>query len=138
MEFLQAIKKKQKGKIDMSKVSDEALVAALISCGTMKAAAASVGLTERAVFDRMKDRDFKAIYQQAKTDVIREAVFKMNAQVGAALDCVLEIMENKNIKPEVRLQAADKVFVYAEKFSKRLSMDEHTAELASSDFHIDL
>ena len=67
----------QKGKIDMSKVSDEALVAALISCGTMKAAAASVGLTERAVFDRMKDRDFKAIYQQAKTDVIREAVFKI-------------------------------------------------------------
>jgi hypothetical protein len=103
-----------------------------------KAAAASVGLTERAVFDRMKDRDFKAVYQQAKTDVIREAVFKMNAQVGAALDCVLEIMENESIKPEVRLQAADKVVVYADRFSKRLSMDEHTAELASSDFHIDL
>lgn len=122
----------------MSKVSDEALVAALISCGTMKAAAASVGLTERAVFDRMKERPFIALYQQTKTDIIREAVFKMNAQVGAALDCVLEIMENKDNRPEVRLQAADKIFVYADKFSKRLSTDEHTAELASSDFHIDL
>ena len=122
----------------MSKVSDEALVAALISCGTMKAAAASVGLTERAVFDRMKERPFIALYQQTKTDIIREAVFKMNAQVGAALDCVLEIMENKDNRPEVRLQAADKIFVYADKFAKRLSTDEHTAELASSDFHIDL
>ena len=128
----------QKGKIDMSKVSDEALVAALISCGTMKAAAASVGLTERAVFDRMKERPFIALYQQTKTDIIREAVFKMNAQVGAALDCVLEIMENKDNRPEVRLQAADKIFVYADKFAKRLSTDEHTATLASSDFHIDL
>lgn len=120
------------------KITDEAVVSALITNGTMKAAAASVGLTERALYDRMKERPFIALYQQAKADIVRQATHDINSRLGAALEVVIEIMENKDNRPEIRLQAADKIFQYSDRFAKRLSMDEHTASLADSDFHIDL
>jgi hypothetical protein len=122
------------------KISDEELIAALISCGTMKAAAETVGLTERTVYDRMQDGDFKARYKAVKADIVRRAVFDINSKLGAALDTVLEIMQDKNNRPETRLQAADKVFLYADKFAKRLSTDEHAVsqQISSNNFHIDL
>lgn len=122
------------------KISDEELIAALISCGTMKAAAETVGLTQRAVYDRMQDGDFKARYKAVKADIVRRAVFDINSKLGAALDTVLEIMQDKNNRPETRLQAADKVFLYADKFAKRLSTDEHAVsqQISSNNFHIDL
>lgn len=122
------------------KISDEELIAALISCGTMKAAAETVGLTERTVYDRMQDGDFKARYKAVKADIVRRAVFDINSKLGTALDTVLEIMQDKNNRPETRLQAADKVFMYADKFAKRLSTDEHAVsqQISSNNFHIDL
>lgn len=122
------------------KISDEELIAALISCGTMKAAAETVGLTERTVYDRMQDGDFKARYKAVKADIVRRAVFDINSKLGAALDTVLEIMQDKNNRPETRLQAADKVFLYADKFARRLSTDEHAVsqQISSNNFHIDL
>lgn len=122
------------------KISDEELIAALISCGTMKAAAETVGLTERTVYDRMQDGEFKARYKAVKADIVRRAVFDINSKLGAALDTVLEIMQDKNNRPETRLQAADKVFLYADKFAKRLSTDEHAVsqQISSNNFHIDL
>ena len=122
------------------KISDEELIAALISCGTMKAAAETVGLTERTVYDRMQDGDFKARYKAVKADIVRRAVFDINSKLGAALDTVLEIMQDKNNRPETRLQAADKVFMYADKFAKRLATDEHAVsqQISSNNFHIDL
>ena len=122
------------------KISDEELIAALISCGTMKAAAETVGLTERTVYDRMQDGEFKARYKAVKADIVRRAVFDINSKLGAALDTVLEIMQDKNNRPETRLQAADKVFLYADKFAKRQSTDEHAVsqQISSNNFHIDL
>ena len=122
------------------KISDEELIAALISCGTMKAAAETVGLTERTVYDRMQDGEFKARYKAVKADIVRRAVFDINSKLGAALDTVLEIMQDKNNRPETRQQAADKVFLYADKFAKRLSTDEHAVsqQISSNNFHIDM
>lgn len=122
------------------KISDEELIAALISCGTMKAAAETVGVTQRTVYDRMQDGEFKARYKAVKADIVRRAVFDINSKLGAALDTVLEIMQDKNNRPETRLQAADKVFLYADKFAKRLSTDEHAVsqQISSNNFHIDL
>ena len=47
-------------------VSDEVIISALMSNGTIKAAAAAVGVTERTIYDRMSSGDFKALYKSAK------------------------------------------------------------------------
>ena len=109
-------------------ISDEQLIAALLSNGTIKAAAAAVGLSERAVYDRMNDGDFKALYKSAKADLIRGAVVDLNNQVQAAIDTVCEIMQDKDNNAAVRLQAAQTILNNAGKFAQRLAANEAQTE----------
>ncbi len=124
----------------MPKVTDEQIISALLNNRTMKEAAQSIGLTERTVYSRMQEDDFKVLYKAVKADLIRGSVFSINQQLGAALDTVVEIMQDKNVSPAIRLQAADKIFLYADKFATRLSKDEHSVsqQISSNNFHIDL
>lgn len=121
-------------------VTDEQIISALLNNRTMKEAAQSIGLTERTVYSRMQEDDFKVLYKAVKADLIRGSVFSINQQLGAALDTVVEIMQDKNVSPAIRLQAADKIFLYADKFATRLSKDEHSVsqQISSNNFHIDL
>ena len=107
-----------------SAVSDEEIIAALINNGTIRAAAAAAGIAERTIYDRMKDRDFRAEYMAAKTDIIRAAVFTINGKLSAAVDTVSEIMQDPNTNNAVRLQAAQVIINNAAKFAQRLQNEE--------------
>lgn len=105
-------------------ISDEQVIAALIEHGTIKAAAAAVGLSERAVYERMSGGDFQALYKSARADILRGAVLHMNRQLQASIDTVAEIMQDTNNNPAVRLQAAQTIMTHAAKFSQRLQAAE--------------
>ena len=105
-------------------VSDEQIIAALLQNGTIRAAAAAVGISERALYDRMSRGEFQALYKAAKADLIRAAVLNLNRQLQAAIDTVCEIMQDKDNNAAVRLQAAQTILNNAGKFAQRLQVDE--------------
>jgi hypothetical protein len=106
-------------------VSNEVIVSALLQSGTIKEAAQAVGLTPRAIYDRMADdREFRAQYAEAKTALVRKAVFSINEKLAAAIEAVCDIMTNEDVNPAVRLQAAQTIINNAAKFSSRLDADE--------------
>ena len=105
-------------------ISDEQIIAALLNHGTMKAAAGAVGISERALYDRMSRGEFQALYKAAKADLIRAAVLNLNRQLQSAIDTVSEIMKDPDNNAAVRLQAAQTVLNNAGKFSQRLQADE--------------
>ncbi len=107
-------------------VSDEQLIAALLNNGTISAAAAAVGLSARAVYDRMRGGDFQALYKAAKADLVRTAVFNLNRQLQAAIDTVVAVMQDKENNPQTRLQAAQTILNNAGKFTERLQKNEDT------------
>lgn len=107
-----------------SAVSDEEIIAALIESGTVKEAAAKTGLTPRAIYERMADRDFKAAYSGVKSDIVRQAVFTMNAKLAEAIEAIAEIMTDKEVNPATRLQAAQTLLNNAGKFAERLTQEE--------------
>lgn len=106
-------------------ISDEVIISALISNGTIKAAANAVGISERSIYDRMSSGEFKALYKSAKADVVRKAIFELNNQIGAAVETVVSIMKDNEINPAIRLQAAQTILSNANKFSERLNIDEN-------------
>lgn len=108
----------------MKTVSDEQIISALLSRGTIRAAAAAVGLSERAVYDRINNGDFQALYRSAKADIIRAAVFNLNSKIQAAIDTVAAIMQDEENNPAVRLQAAQTILNHAGKFAQRLQTEE--------------
>jgi len=105
-------------------ISNEEIIAALLSSGTISEAAAKLNITPRSIYDRMCTRDFKAAYQAAKSDLIRGAVLKINQRLTDAIETVIELMTDKDVNPSTRLQAAQTILTNAAKFAERLQCDE--------------
>lgn len=111
-------------------ISNEEIIAALLQSGTVKDAAAAVGVTPRTVYSRMEDREFKAAYKAAKADIIRQAVYSINGKLSDAIDAVADIMTDKGNNAAVRLQAAQTILNNAGKFAERLAKEERDVETA--------
>ena len=108
-------------------VSDEQIIAALLNNGTLKTAAAAAGISERALYDRMRDdTDFRAEYAAAKNDIVRGAVIRINESLSAAVAAVTDIMNDTSANPAIRLQAAQTILNNAGKFAERLQITETT------------
>lgn len=107
-------------------ISDEQIIAALFSNGTIKAAAAAVGLSERCIYDRMNNGEFIALYKSAKADLIRGAVVNLNNHIQSAINTVSDIMNDKDNNPAIRLQAAQTILNNAGKLSQRLTAEEQS------------
>ena len=117
-------------------VCDEQIIAALMNNGTIKAAAAAVGISERSIYDRMNEGEFIALYKSAKADLIRGAVVNLNNQIQAAIDTVVEVMQDDSNNAAVRLKAEQTILNNAGKFMQRLQTEEQsvTTQLESNNW----
>ena len=100
--------------------SNEKIIAALLTHGTIKEAAKAAGVSPRTIYDRLRNMDFAAEYMEAKNDVLRKAVINISAHLSEAIDTVAEIVTNKDINPATRLQAAQTLLSYADKYTGRI------------------
>ena len=113
----------------MSKTTpNETIIAALLEQGTVKGAAAVVGVSPRTIYDRMKEKDFKAEYKIAKADITRQAVHNINSKIAGAIEAISDIMNDRQVNAAIRLQAAQTLLANAVKFAERLQADEQTAD----------
>ena len=105
----------------MKKIADEEILAALMQYGTIKQAAAATGAGVRTIYDRMHDREFKALYEAARADVLRGAVSSLSGRIEKAVSTIEAIMDDTEAAAAVRLQAAGAILCNVEKFAGRLS-----------------
>ena len=114
-------------------VSDEEIIAAILQHGTIKEAAQAAGISTRSIYDRMEDKEFRALYMAAKNDIIRKAVFTINERLSDAIETVAGIMNNEEVNPATRLQAAQTIINNAGKFADRLAKDEYDSRAENKD-----
>lgn len=107
-------------------ISDEQIITALMSCNSMTETAEALGLSRSALYDRLKDDNLKLMYNEAKAELLRNAVNNANSGLQDALNTVKEIINDKTINPETRLKACDKLIDYAKDFTARLDGMEST------------
>lgn len=112
-------------KTKQTAISDEEIIAALLSSGTIREAAQAAGISERALYERMKGGNFQALYKSAKADTIRAAVVSLNSKLQAAIETVFEIMQDQEANPATRLQAAQTILNNAGKLADRLQAAEN-------------
>lgn len=110
-------------------INNEQIISALIQHGTVSEAAKAAGVSARTIYDRMRDKEFVADYMRAKSDIIRGAVFTINSKLSDAINCIADLMQDKEVAPAIRLQAAQTILNNAEKFIKRLDREEHAATI---------
>ncbi len=88
---------------------DELIIAALISNPTVKAAAAACGVSETAIYDRLRKDEFKKRYAEARYQLIEQSTAFMQGLVGEATAKMRDIMNDPNAAPQVQLNAADSI-----------------------------
>jgi len=102
----------------MPKIADETIVSALLENGSVRAAAAQVGITERAVYNRMQKPTFKRCYKAARTKSLEAATSALQARLSRAVDVLADCMQNEENAPQVRVNAANAIIDRAVKMSE--------------------
>lgn len=91
------------------KVSDDVLVAALMSTSTNREAALSVKLTEAQLYSRMKRPELREKLQQAKARALEAATAAAQGRALEAVDVLAAVMRDRTTAAQVRVNAADAV-----------------------------
>ena len=105
-------------------VSNEEIIAALLSAGCMKDAASAAGLPVRTLYDRMNNAEFQTLYRSARAEVLRAAVHNLNGHIQEAITTIADVMSDQDNNAAVRLQAAQTLLNTASKYSQRLQAEE--------------
>lgn len=109
---------------NMKAVSNEQLIAAILSSRTLSEAASKTGVSLRTIQERMKDSDFRLAYTDAKSQVLRSAVQTTNNHFTEAVEVIAEIMNDKTNNPAVRMQAAQTIINQSVKIFDRVQAAE--------------
>jgi hypothetical protein len=114
--------------------TDEKILSALVSCGSIRAAAAKLGITQKRISDRLKDDDFRERYEAAKGDILRQTVAEITGTLTAAVNTLAGIASDKGAPQSVRVSACDALlrhslrYLQAVDFENRLQALEEMAK----------
>jgi hypothetical protein len=92
--------------------SQERAIAALLTEPTLAAAAEKAGVSEATLGRWLKDEEFRAIYRQARRDVLRGAVERLQGATGQAVETLLRIAKD-GAKDSDRVKAASLILDHA-------------------------
>jgi hypothetical protein len=100
----------EKGGCIMSKkISNQELCSALFTHGTVKEVATVLNVSERTIYNMMSDREFKQLYEYAQADILNKSVVECQKQIVEAVNCIADIMNDKKVNPQTRLQCANSI-----------------------------
>ena len=122
------------------RVSDEAIAAALLAHRNNHTAAAAVGLSDRAFYNRIRRPEFQAQLSAAKTAILEDAVNTARSRLRDAVDVLYRVMTDSGNPASVRTQAADSLIrntlklIETEDISRRLDVLETKMELQVDEF----
>ena len=105
-------------------VTDEEIVVSLFSHRTIKEVAEDLKISERTIYQRMQTAGFRAIYNDARNQLVRNAVINLNQALSKAVKVTIDIVEDDSINPATRLQACQTVINSAIRLSERLTTAE--------------
>lgn len=89
------------------RITDEQIIAALLSCRTNAAAARKLGVSEKTLYVRMKREGFRAKMQVAQDKALEQALASMGGSISSAVDVIGRVMRDAGAPGQTRLNAAD-------------------------------
>lgn len=107
-----------------------ALQALIETSGNVRQAAKVSGIGERTIHRWLKtDAHFAAALQEARLQALQMATSKLTMGAGAAVDVLLSIVNNVKVSFSVRVQAAQTILSFANRYSEQLDLSVRLAAL---------
>ena len=91
----------------MKRNRDEAILAALVTCGSIRQAAKRAFCSESTVRNKLKDAEFLERYKATKQCFLAEACDAISARLTLAIDTLSDIVEDEKTPTTIKVSAAD-------------------------------
>lgn len=88
------------------RVTDNALISALLTCPTIKQASDEVGLSEQAVYSRLRKVDFREKLQNARNDQFQVISSKLEDANFKALNTLINILDDSEVSAGIKVRAS--------------------------------
>lgn len=98
--------------------SDEGIICALVSCGSVKAAAKECGVSELTIYRRLKDDDFCQKLDAVRDDALHEAAARLSGNLSDAVKVLTNIMTDEQTAPQTRANCAQILLSYGLRFAE--------------------
>lgn len=99
-------------------IADETIIAALLSCPTLEAAAQQCGLSVRQLYDRRQSAEFVQKLAEAQTEALATTTRYLQHATGSAANVLVNIAETPGRPAQVRISAARTILEQAAKFTE--------------------
>ena len=112
------------------KVSDEKMLEMLLVHGGVKGAACVLGLSQNAIYKRLKDETFRQQYDQMQGVIISTAAAGMTAALEKAIGALVSVLDDKETSAGLKVNAANALLNHCNRYietaniMKRLEMLE--------------
>ena len=103
-------------------IENEVVISALLNELTVQKAAEKCGLSQRQIYERMKQKNFKEEYHQAKRSILEAVTNGLQARLTAATETAIQIMQDKETSPQTRLNACNLVFNQCQKLTETIDI----------------
>lgn len=103
-------------------VTDNALISALLSCPTIKLASESVGLSEQAVYSRLRKIDFREKLQSTRNDQFQVISSKLEDANFKALDTLINILDDSEVSAGIKVKASQTLLVLSLKNREQIDV----------------
>ena len=111
-------------------LTNETIIAALLTNGTISGAAAALGVSRAALYRHMnRDTAFLFEYKNARADILRRAEHCFTVNITAAIKTILEVMKDTETPPGTRIQAAQLIIANAARFTELVELKENNTRL---------
>ena len=110
------------------KKNEDPLLLALACGATVEAAARQCGLSDRTVYRRLQDHEFKKRLENVRTDMIQRSAGMLTAAAGEAVRTLLSLQKDA-IPAAVRLGAARAILEVGMKIRQIVEIEQRLAEL---------
>jgi hypothetical protein len=110
----------------------ERAIIALLSEPTLKAAAASAGISETTLWRWLREPNFKVAYQRARQEALGRATTRLAALVEVAVEALDEIVADRAVSPNVRVSAASRIIDFALKAAEIEEVQARLEELEAA------
>ena len=103
-------------------IENEVVIAALLNEPTVSKAAEKCGLSQRQIYERMKTKNFKEEYHQAKRSILEAVTNGLQTRLTAATETAVQIMQDAENAPQTRLNACSLIFNQCQKLTETVDI----------------
>lgn len=107
----------------------EVAIASLLNASSLREAAKKAGIAEATLHRYLKDDTFKAQYQEAKKEVVQQAICQLQQSAGKAVRVLIAIAEDEESPSSARVSAAKTILETSLKAVELEDLEKRVGEL---------